>query len=154
MDAFPEIILVRARLYYEQSPYPVRRSGKEEEEKEMSSFSSSSFNAVNTATATDTSTADNADAPAKDGSDGGGAADGTAGPSGSSTLSLRRKEEVTPPHQYHRCCCLFPLFELWLGLSVFPVLLVHRGIPREKRENKAREPSLELKSVPPGGRNS
>ena len=63
-------------------------------------FYFSSFDAVTTATETGTSSVDNAGAPAKDGSKV-EAADGTAGTTGSSTPSPRRKEEVAPLHRHH-----------------------------------------------------
>ena len=69
-------------MCYEQSTYPVRRSGKDEEEKEVSSFFSSCFDAASTATATDVAPADAAEAPGKGGSEEEAAADGTAGADG------------------------------------------------------------------------
>ena len=78
-------------MNYEQSTYPVRRLGKDEEEKEMPSFSSSSFNATTTTIAKDMAPADAAEARAKDGFKE-EAADGIPGADG--LFDAQRMEEV------------------------------------------------------------
>ena len=76
---------------YEQSTYPVRCLGKDEEEKEMTSFSSSSFDAATTTTAKDMAPADAVEARAKDGFKE-EAADGIPGADG--LFDAQRMEEV------------------------------------------------------------